>query len=120
MRVLAIDPALRNTGFAVLECGGPSGNEFRTLTYGVIENKKKLLPSACLVAIRDNLNQVIQAHSPDVCAIESVIYVQSYRTAITLGAARGAAIIAAAEHGLSVHEYPPKRVKQAVVGKGGA
>ena len=52
--------------------------------------------------------------------MESVIYVQSFKTAITLGAARGAAMIAAAERELSIHEYPPTRVKQAVVGKGAA
>ena len=45
---------------------------------------------------------------------------QSYKTAITLGAARGAAILAAAEHGMEVFEYAPRRVKQAVVGNGGA
>ncbi len=53
-------------------------------------------------------------------AIEGVIFVQSYQTAITLGAARGAALLAAAEAGLPVHEYSPKRVKQAVVGRGAA
>ena len=54
------------------------------------------------------------------CAVEAVIYVQSYKTAITLGAARGAAIIAAASKGIPIFEYAPKRVKQAVVGKGAA
>lgn len=52
--------------------------------------------------------------------MEGVIYVQSYKTAITMGAARGAAILAAAEHGMEVYEYAPRRVKQAVVGRGGA
>jgi crossover junction endodeoxyribonuclease RuvC len=46
--------------------------------------------------------------------------VQSYKTAIILGAARGAAILAAAEHGLPVFEYSPKRIKQSTVGRGGA
>ncbi|MEM9018659.1 MAG: crossover junction endodeoxyribonuclease RuvC, partial [Verrucomicrobiota bacterium] len=58
--------------------------------------------------------------SPEVCAVEGVIYVQSYKTAITMGAARGAAILAAAEHGMEIFEYAPRRVKQAVVGRGGA
>src|SRR5262249_19045257 len=59
-------------------------------------------------------------HSPDCCAVEGVIYVQSYRTAITLGAARGAALLAAAEGGLPIYEYAPKSVKLAVAGRGGA
>jgi crossover junction endodeoxyribonuclease RuvC len=53
-------------------------------------------------------------------AIESVIYVQSFPTAITLGSARGAALLAAAQRGLAIYEYAPRRVKQAVVGRGGA
>ncbi len=53
-------------------------------------------------------------------AIEAIIYVQSHRTAIIMGAARGAAILAAAECGLPIYEYAPRKVKQAVVGRGGA
>lgn len=116
-RVLAIDPALRNTGYAVLE---KVGRDTKLVTYGVIQNKPKLLPSGCLVAIREQLNAVIAQHQPTVCAIESTIYVQSFRTAIALGTARGAALIAAAEHGLAIYEYAPREVKQAAVGRGAA
>lgn len=117
MRVLAIDPALRNTGFAVLE---GTGREVRALAFGVIRNPPALAQSRCLVRIRDSLADVIIHNEPECCAVESVIYVQSYKTAITLGAARGAAVLAAAERGLEVFEYPPRRVKQAIVGKGAA
>jgi crossover junction endodeoxyribonuclease RuvC len=117
MRVIAIDPSLRSTGYAVVE---RVGNQTRALEYGHIQNKSSLLPSGCLVAIRSQLAEVIERHRPEVAAVESVIYVQSYRTAITLGAARGAALLALAERGLPIFEYPPTRVKQAVVGRGGA
>ena len=122
MRVLAIDPALRNTGFAVIEQAlAPAGKpKYRALVYGVIKNHRDLRQSGCLVAIREQIVEIIREHSPDVCAVEGIIYVQSYKTAITMGAARGAAILAAAEHGLEIYEYAPRRVKQAVVGKGGA
>ncbi len=122
MRVLAIDPALRNTGFAVIEeTAAASGRRRqRAVAYGVIENPRALRQSGCLVAIRERLVEVIRDHSPEVCAVEGVIYVQSYRTAITMGAARGAALLAAAEHGMEIYEYAPKRVKQAVVGRGAA
>ena len=122
MRVLAIDPALRNTGFAVIEESSPAAGRRtqRALTYGVIQNHRDLRQSGCLVAIREKLVEVIREFSPEVCAVEGVIFVQSYRTAITLGAARGAALLAAAEHGLEIYEYAPKRVKQAVVGRGSA
>ena len=118
MRVIAIDPSLRNTGVAIIETNGQ--DTFRAQYFGVIHNPAALPMSSCLVAIRDRLAELIQAHQPDCCALESVIYVQSYKTAITLGAARGSAIMAAAERGLPVFEYPPKRVKQATVGTGAA
>jgi crossover junction endodeoxyribonuclease RuvC len=72
------------------------------------------------VAIHERISELIQKHGPDCAAFESVIFVQSYRTAITLGAARGAALLAAASRGLPIYEYAPRRVKQSVVGRGGA
>ena len=87
MRVLAIDPALRNTGYAVIE---RDGKNFRALAYGTISNKPKLLQSGCLVAIREAINEVIKKHQPEACAVEGVIFVQSYKTAIIMGAARAA------------------------------
>lgn len=117
-RILAVDPSLRCTGFAVLEPAG--ARDLRAVTYGVIKNKSDLLPSGCLVAIRERLREVIAECGPESCAVEGVIFVQSYKTAITMGAARGAAILAAAESGLPIYEYAPRMVKQAVVGRGGA
>ena len=116
-RVLAIDPALRKTGFGVLD---RRGKDIRALAYGVVANKQALAQSACLVEIRQTLADVIEKHRPEACAIEGIIYVQSHKTAITMGAARGAAMIAAAEFGLPIYEYAPRKVKQAVVGKGAA
>lgn len=122
MRVLAIDPALRNTGYSIVEQyqSANGRSEYRAIDYGTIKNKRQLSQAGCLCRIREELAKTIQEHKPDVCAVEGVIFVQSYKTAITMGAARGAAIIAAAEHGLEVHEYAPKRIKQAVVGRGSA
>src|SRR3979411_576384 len=117
MRVLAIDASFRNCGVAIVECGNGQPS---ALFFGTIHNGSSLKSSACLVAIRDRLAQLIREHEPDCCALEAVIYVQSYKTAIILGAARGAAILAAAENGLPVFEYAPTRIKQATVGRGGA
>jgi crossover junction endodeoxyribonuclease RuvC len=117
VRLLALDPALRNTGWAVLE---KAGRDLRALAWGVISNPPKLLHSGCLVAIREQLAEVIRQHRPEVCAIETTIFVQSYKTAIVLGTARAACLIAAAEHGLPIYEYAPREVKQAAVGRGAA
>jgi len=119
VKILSIDPGLRKTGFAVIE--REEGQDLiKALTFGVIRNPQKALQSSCLVNIRNKLNTVIRKYKPEECAVESVIYVQSYKTAITMGAARAAAIIPAASHGIPVYEYAPKRIKQAVVGKGAA
>jgi crossover junction endodeoxyribonuclease RuvC len=117
MRVLAIDASLRNSGVAIVDA---NNGRACALYYGTIFNTNSLRASSCLVRIRDQLSQLIRQHRPDCCALEAVIYVQSYKTAILLGAARGAAILAAAENNLPVFEYAPKQIKQATVGKGGA
>jgi crossover junction endodeoxyribonuclease RuvC len=117
MRVLAIDASLRNTGVAIVDA---NNGKPRSVYFGTIHNASSLRSSSCLVAIRDRLVELIRQHEPDCCALESVIYVQSHKTAILLGAARGAAILAAAENGLPVFEYSPRRIKQSTVGRGAA
>jgi crossover junction endodeoxyribonuclease RuvC len=117
MRLLAIDPALRKSGFAILE---KEGRAIRALAHGVIRNHTELSLSQCLLEIHRQTDQLIAQYLPECCAVESVIFVQNSRTAVTLGAARGSALLAAAQHGLSIFEYPPRRVKQAVVGRGAA
>lgn len=115
--ILAVDPSLRGTGFAVLE---RSGGKIRCLQFGVVRNPPKLAVSGCLLEIHRQLDAAIVQFSPAAMALESVIYVQSFSTAIALGSARGAVLLAAARYGLPIHEYAPRRVKQAVVGRGAA
>src|SRR3979411_1149056 len=98
MRVLAIDASLRNTGVAIVDA---NNGKPRSVYFGTIRNASSVRSSSCLVAIRDRLVELIREHEPDCCALESVIYVQSYKTAIALGAARGAAILARAARGLA-------------------
>lgn len=117
MRVLAIDPAIRNTGYAVIE---GDARTLKAATYDVIRIPDRLPQSAALAAVRTHLGHIIEQYQPDEVAVEGIIYVQSHRTAISMGAARAAALIAAAERGLNVYEYAPKKVKSAVVGNGNA
>ena len=92
----------------------------RALTWGVVKNPASMLQTGCLLAINQTIRDIVNEYHPTVAAFESVIFVQSYKTAIILGCARGAALLAAAGAGLPVFEYAPKRVKQAVVGRGAA
>ena len=116
-RVLAVDPSLRGTGYAVIEA---SGGKLRAVVYGVVKNPPRLAAHQCLREIHDTLSRVADEHQPTCFAIEGIIYVQNVRTAIILGSARGAALLVAAGHNLDVHEYAPRLIKQAVVGRGGA
>lgn len=116
--VLGIDPSLRGTGLAVLNFLPPSKAEF-VVSETVVPGREADLPS-CLGAIARAVANLIDTHSPDVVAVEETIYVQNFRTAQKLGAARGAAIGESARRGIPVYEYPPLRIKQAVVGYGRA
>jgi crossover junction endodeoxyribonuclease RuvC len=115
--LLAIDPSLRGTGLAVLQ---RDSGKIRCLHFDVIKNSPKLTVAGCLLEIHARLHETINQFQPSAMAVESVIYVQSFQTAITLGSARGAILLAAAQKGLAIYEYAPRRVKQAVVGRGAA
>ncbi len=117
MKVLAIDPAIRNTGYAVLE---GDHREQKVHDFGVISIPAKIPQSAALAAIHTGIANLIKKWDPDETAVEGIIYVQSHRTAITMGAARAATLIAAAEAGLKIFEYAPRKVKQVVTGNGSA
>jgi crossover junction endodeoxyribonuclease RuvC len=116
-RVLAVDPSLRGTGYAVLES---HQGKLRALAYGTVVNPPKLSAPQCLREIHETLTKIAEQLEPTTFAIEGIIYVQNVRTAIILGSARGVALLVAAHRGLAVHEYAPRLVKQAVVGRGGA
>ena len=117
-RVLGIDPSLRGSGFAVLDYG--DDDIARILEAATLKLPSKLSMSECLGAIGNQVDDFLNQHSVDHVAVEQPIYVQIFQSAQILGAARGAAIAAAAMRGLPIVEYAPLRVKQAVVGKGRA
>ncbi len=117
MRVLAIDPAIRNTGYAVLD---GDHKQAAALDYGTLSLPQKWQQSACLLAIHEKVCALIEQWQPDELAIEGIIYVQSHRTAIYMGSARAATVLAAARYQKQIMEYPPTCVKLATVGRGSA
>lgn len=116
-RILGIDTALRATGVGVVE---GSGSRLRLVTYNVIRSKPKLPLSQCLLRLDEGLQDVMRETQPDAVAIEGAFYFKNARTAMVLGQARGTAITACTRAGLPLYEYAPRRVKQAIVGFGGA
>ncbi len=117
-RVLGIDPSLRGTGLALIEFApgrGPVMLRCRTVKVPAKHSMAK-----CLAEIHQAVAEYVADFSPRHVALEQTIYVQNFQTAQILGAARGAAIAAAALKGHEIFEYAPLRVKQAVVGAGRA
>ncbi len=117
-RVLGIDPSLRGTGLALIEF--TPGRQPVLLKCRTLEIHPRHSMAHCLGEIHRAVTEFLTELSPRHVALEQTIYVQNFQTAQILGAARGAAIAAAALCGQEVFEYPPLRVKQAVVGAGRA
>ena len=115
MVVLGIDTSLRSTGYGVLSV---EGSRMRCVACGTVPNKASLPLTACLKVIHAKVAELIEAHRPDVMAIESVIYGKNAGTMLVLGEARGAVLTAAADAELPVYEYEPRRMKKAVCGNG--
>lgn len=116
--VLGIDPSLRGTGLALIEFvpGQPS----LLLHSRTVRVKSTAGMPECLGEIYRSVEGIVNGYLVDHVAMEQTIYVQNFQTAQILGAARGAAIAAAAVAEKPVFEYAPLRVKQAVVGMGRA
>lgn len=118
-QVLGIDPSLRGTGLALIEF--TPGREPILLRCRTVNVPPKRSMAFALGEISSAVTAFLKDFKVRHVALEQTIYVQNFQTAQILGAARGAAIAAAAMHGHEdVWEYPPLRVKQAVVGMGRA
>ena len=118
--ILGIDPGSRLTGFGIIEVAGQiPANRPRYITSGCIRIKDETLDLK-LKQIFDSVCELIQEFKPDEFAIESVFLSKNADSALKLGQARGAAIVAASHYALPVSEYSARKVKQSVVGTGGA
>jgi len=116
MIILGIDPGLRTTGFGVIH---KQGSKLRYIASGTIKSGEGDLP-ARLKIILDGVSQLAATYQPDCADIEKVFVNVNPQSTLLLGQARGAAICALVTHDLSVAEYSPTQVKQAVVGTGRA
>lgn len=118
MRILGIDPGSQRTGVGVIETDA-QGNA-RHIFHAAINLLANDSFALRLKQIFDEIGAVIEAHQPTEVAIERVFMAKNADSALKLGQARGAAICAVVHRNLSVAEYAPKEIKQAVVGGGAA
>ncbi len=117
MKIIGIDPGLNKCGWGVIETSGLS---LKHVANGVIKTDAKLSFSERLLNIDTELTKILETHKPQTAAIEETFVNKSPASSLKLGAARGAAIVAAARYGLEVAEYGANLVKKSVVGAGHA
>ena len=112
MRILGLDPGSRITGVGIIEGERLIHAESIRLGGGPMPER--------LGEVFRRLADIVAEYAPQEAAIETVFMSRNPQSAIKLGQARGAAICALVGGGVDVHEYAPREIKQALVGRGGA
>lgn len=115
--MLGIDPGTATTGYGVVE---EVGGQLKALASGVIRTRAGQPMPARLQAIHREIKQLAEKWHPVEAAVEELFFSNNVRTAMSVGQARGVAMLALADAGLPVAEYTPLAIKQAVTGYGSA
>ena len=117
MRVMGIDPGLRNLGWGVIDVDGP---RLRHVANGIAHSTPDAPLARRLLELHEQLSAVLARFAPDTAAVEQTFVNKDAVATLKLGSARGIALLAPAQAGLDVGEYAPNAVKKAVVGVGKA
>ena len=121
MIIVGIDPGTATTGWGIINVDESSGNtKLIARSYGCILTDKGREMQYRLLSIREGIARVIAEYKPDVMAVEQIFFGVNSRTAIAVGQARGAILLAAAEKHLPIFEYTGLTVKLIVAGHGRA
>ena len=115
--ILGIDPGTNVMGFAILKTHVRNSG---IVEIGVVKMPRTADQSTKLTLIYDSASQLIEKYHPDILAIEEPFYGKNPQSMLKLGRAQGVVMGACLHAGLQVFEYTPRRVKQAITGKGGA
>ena len=117
MILLGIDPGLAIVGWGVVDY---QNNRFRPIAYGSIQTPAGMETADRLTLIHRDLSAIIDKYRPVQMAVEELFFTKNITTGIRVAEARGVILMTAREKGLSLAEYTPNQVKQAVVGYGSA
>ena len=117
MRIFGIDPGSERTGYGCVET---DGFRHRLVDCGAIISPVSTSFPKRLLTIHTRLAELLRQLAPDCVAIENLFFAANVKSALTLGHARGVAMLAAVEAGFPVMEYTPAEIKRAVVGYGRA
>jgi crossover junction endodeoxyribonuclease RuvC len=117
MRVLGIDPGSQTTGWGVVE---GDGRKYSLVEFGAIRASSSLSFPARLLRMCTGIEEIIEKHQPDACALEDAFLASNVKVSMKLGQVRGVVLLVAERAALDIHEYSPRLVKQSVVGYGNA
>ena len=117
MRLIGLDPGLRITGWGVIDA---IDNRLSHVADGAVAPDTDAPLADRLAALHAGLTRVIETYAPDEAAVEETFVNRNFASALKLGQARGVVLLAPAQAGLSVSEYPATRIKKSVVGVGHA
>lgn len=117
MRIIGLDPGTATTGYGIIDV---IEGQFTAVTYGVITTYPDAPMPHRLQTIQRQLQELIDEYRPDTAGVEEVFFGRNITTAITVGQARGVLLLTLANAGLSIAEYSPPKIKDAVTGYGKA
>ncbi len=120
MRVLGVDPGTSVTGYGVIETGNGTSGMGRLVECGVIRLTGRSPLPRRLHQLHQQIADLIARHQPGALALEDAFYHKNVHTTLVLGHARGVILLAAAQAGIEIAQYPPATVKKTVAGAGGA
>jgi len=115
--IIGIDPGTRITGYGIIQVTA-SGET--PLDFGCIRPSPSLPISERYLTIFEAITHLIEKHQPDALAVETQFMYKNAQSALKLGMAKGAVLLAAAKAKVPIFEYAPKKAKLAVVGNGSA
>ena len=115
--ILGIDPGTATMGWGVIR---QEGSRLRYVQHGAITTPSDWPMPRRLGRLFDGVTQIVEGYGPDTVAVEELFFNTNVTTAITVGQARGVAILAAYRAGIEVAEYTPLQVKQAITSYGRA
>ncbi len=114
---MGVDPGLIQTGFGIISV---RNNQSILIDYGIIKPSPKDNLANRLLTIFNDICKIITDFNPQIFAIEDIFYGKNVKSAMRLGQARGASMVAAASKQIPIYEYSARKVKQSITGNGNA
>src|SRR5512137_121118 len=118
MLAIGVDPGTAITGYGLVS--ETKDGRLEAVAYGVIRTQQNDTAGERLSVLFTRLKEIIDLHRPESGAVEKLFFQRNVTTALSVGQARGVALLALSENSIPTFEYTPMQVKQAVCGYGGA